>query len=234
MKFGRPNIRHHVNSPLASLLPLRAPSDPTHPADDVPRYGAIAQLFHWVTALLVGLQLTLGLLAANLRPGLTQHAMEIRHTSVGMAVLALTIGRLAWRFTHAPPPLPLSLDKLETHMASGAHAVLYGLLLVQPITGWLLSPAAKHTRNLLRVVSLSNFLRLHSTLLEHLRSMHGLFALALAGIALLHIAAALRHRFWLKDSVLTRMLPRRSGGHPPRSVRPRGNRFGTGGVSIDA
>jgi cytochrome b561 len=212
MKFGRPNIPHHVNSPLASTLRLPAPSTRGTAVDDVPRYGAIAQLFHWGTSLLVGLQLALGLLVANMRPGVVQYAMVMRHTSVGMAVLVLTIGRLAWRFTHAPPPLPLSLGKLERHMASGAHAVLYGLLLVQPITGWLLSPAAKHTRNLLRGISLPNFLGLHSALLEHLGSLHGLFALALAGIALLHVAAALRHHFWLKDSVLTRMLPRRSVG----------------------
>lgn len=212
MKFGRPNIPHQANSPLASALPLPVPLTRGAAARDVPRYGAIAQLLHWVTSLLVGLQLTLGLLVANMRPGLVQHAMEMRHTSVGMAVLALTIGRLAWRFTHAPPPLPLSVDKLERYMASGAHAALYGLLLVQPISGWLLSPAANRIRNLLRVISLPSFLGVHSTLLEHLRSLHGLFALALAGIALLHVAAALRHHFWLKDSVLTRMLPRRSGG----------------------
>jgi cytochrome b561 len=191
MEFSRPNIPHHLNSP---------------------RYGTIAQLFHWATSLLVGLQLTLGLLAANMRPGPAQHAILMQHTTVGMAVLLLTIGRLAWRFTHAPPPLPLSVDKLERRMASAAHVALYGLLLVQPITGWLLSSAAKHTLSVFGVISLPNFLRLHPTLLEQLRSLHGLFALALAGIALLHVAAALRHHLWLKDGVLIRMLPRRSGG----------------------
>jgi hypothetical protein len=39
---------------------------------------------------------------ACVRLGPAQHAMVMRHTSIGMAVLALTIGRLAWRFTHAP------------------------------------------------------------------------------------------------------------------------------------
>ena len=183
--------------------------------NDVPRYSAIAQFLHWVTSLLVGLQITLGLLAANMSPGPAEHAMLMRHTSVGMAVLLLTIGRLAWRFAHAPPPLPLSVDKLERRMASGAHAALYGLLLIQPITGWLLSSAAKRTMSVLGVISLPNFLRLHPIWLEHLRSLHGLFALALAGIALLHMAAALRHHFWLKDSVLIRMLPRRTGGRSP-------------------
>jgi cytochrome b561 len=50
---------------------------------------------------------------------------------------------------------------------------------------------------------------------EQLKSLHGLSALALGGIALLHLAAALRHHFWLKDSVLIRILPRRSGGRRP-------------------
>jgi cytochrome b561 len=104
-------------------------------------------------------------------------------------------------------------------MASGAHAALYGLLLVQPIVGWLLSSAAKRTINVLGVIPVPNFLRLHPIWLEQLKSLHGLFALALAGIALLHMAAALRHHFWLKDSVFIRMLPRRSGGRSPSSMQ---------------
>jgi cytochrome b561 len=247
MEFGRRNIPQHMNSPLASTLPMPALSDSALPAnhrgardcdaehksappqglgadpatttsctiiDDARRYGTIDQLFHWVTAVLIGLQLTLGLLAAHMRLGPAKLAMVTRHKSVGMAVLVLAIARLAWRFIHAPPPLPFSIDKLERRMASGAHAALYGLLLVLPTTGWLLSSGAKRTINVLGIISLPSFVAPHPELLAQLRNLHELFALALASIALLHIAAALRHHFWLKDGVLIRMLPRRRGGAP--------------------
>jgi cytochrome b561 len=55
----------------------------------------------------------------------------------------------------------------------------------------------------------------HSSLPLELKSLHALFALALAAIAQLNMAAALRHHFCLNDDVLIRMR---------REYRARGHR----------
>ncbi len=228
MEIDRPSILHHGTkrlncaSPLTSLQFERqpVPSDPAYPdrgvgVDDAPRYGAVAQSFHWVIALLIGVQLCLGLLAEQLPLGLAKVTMLARHKSVGMIVLVLVIGRLGWRFIHAPPPLPVTLSKLERRMAASAHVALYGLSLALPMSGWLLSSTTSHTLSVFGFISVPTLGRLDLGLLAQLKRLHWLLGLALGTIVLLHVAGALRHHFWLKDGILTRMLPRRSGRRVP-------------------
>ena len=227
MAFDRRNTLHHAATPLNLTAPLPSlqferqpvPSDPANPrgvgVGDAPRYGAVAQSFHWVIALLLGVQLCLGLLAEQLPLGQAKITMLAQHKSVGIVVLALVIGRLGWRFIHAPPPLPVTLSKLERRMASSAHVALYGLSLALPMSGWLLSSTTSHTLSVFGFISVPTLGRLDLGLLAQLKRLHWLLGLALGTIVLLHVAGALRHHFWLKDGILTRMLPRRSGRRVP-------------------
>jgi cytochrome b561 len=47
---------------------------------------------------------------------------------------------------------------------------------------------------------------------ETLAAVHGLVANLIFLLVALHVAAALRHHFWLRDDVLRRMLPGRLPG----------------------
>ena len=73
-------------------------------------YGAAAKALHWLTAVLVVLQVTLALRAWKLPPGSVKNALLGQHMSVGLCVLLLTIVRLGWRRQHGAPALPESIS----------------------------------------------------------------------------------------------------------------------------
>lgn len=192
------------------------------------RYSLVAILLHWTSALgvlaLIGMGLTMT--HAGLTP-LSQFQLYQWHKSVGITVLALTMLRLAWRFTHRPPPHPTGMPPHERMAASAAHGLLYLLLVGLPLTGW-------------AVVSLSPFniptvlyglvpwphLPLASLVSNQaeaegaLELLHAYGAWFLTGLLVLHVAAALRHHLVLRDDTLRRMLP---AGAPSQSSEPLGS-----------
>lgn len=187
------------------------------------RYSAVAILLHWASALAVLVLIGLGLTMthAALAP-LRQFQLYQWHKSVGVTVLALTVLRLLWRLTHRPPPHPVGMPARERRAAAVAHHLLYLLLVGLPLTGW-------------AVVSLSPFNIPtvlyglvpwpHLPLAAHvpdpaaaeglLKQVHALGAWFLAALLAVHVAAALRHHFLLRDDVLRRMLPGRRPSTAP-------------------
>ena len=63
------------------------------------------------------------------------------HKWAGVTVFLLVLFRLAWRATHPPPPLPDHLPKVMRFAAHAGHTLLYGLMFVIPLSGWLMSSA---------------------------------------------------------------------------------------------
>jgi len=172
------------------------------------RYDSVAQSLHWMIASLIVVQLILGVLTAQL-PHVKESILPV-HKGVGVTILILAIVRLAWRLRHTPPPLPTAMNAFERFAAKGAHAALQGLTLLLPLTGLILISAPDSA---LRVVGLiAPALHGSQPAYVQLKSIHGVLAASLVVIVLLHAFAALRHHFWLRDDVLIRMLPRRSGG----------------------
>ena len=71
--------------------------------NDAQRYGAIAQIFHWVIVALVITQFVLANMAADLPLGVAKVAMLARHKSVGITILGLMLLRLLWRWLNPVP-----------------------------------------------------------------------------------------------------------------------------------
>src|SRR3989454_12347062 len=84
-------------------------------------YGIIAQAFHWLVALLVLAQLSIGLDAANLPVSLARLRWLSHHKSLGLAILALVLLRLGWRALNSPPRLARSMPRLGRPAAPAAH-----------------------------------------------------------------------------------------------------------------
>lgn len=192
--------------------------------NDERRYGLVAQGLHWLIAALVLGALGLGWYMEDLPRGPSQLQMYELHASLGVSILALVILRLAWRLYNPAPALPASMPAWERRAARTSHFLLYGLLLVQPVIGVLQSSAADLPLELWGAVPLPAVLPPNEPLAEALIEVHGTIATVLAVLVLIHIAAALRHHFWLKDDVMRRMLPGtshvRSTVPPGRSTRP--------------
>jgi cytochrome b561 len=171
------------------------------------RWGTIAQLFHWVIVALVITQFVLASIAAELPLGMAKLATLARHKSVGITILGLAILRLAWRWMNPTPPLPGTLKPYERVLANVTHFMLYALLLIMPVTGWIMSSARKFPVSWFSIVQLPDLVAPNRRLYETMLETHEILAWTLVSVATLHVLAALKHHFVLKDDTLRRMLP---------------------------
>lgn len=185
----------------------------------VDRWGWPAKLLHWLTALLVLFMLGLGFTMVWLVEDLgVKFRLYQLHKSVGVLVFALTLGRLAWRAVNPTPELPATLRPWERSAARATHAALYALLLVMPLTGWIMaaaSPLAVPTW-VFGLVRLPHPVGPNEALAEVMEAVHGILALLLVALLLLHVGGALRHHLLLGDAVLLRMLPEAWRHHAAR------------------
>jgi cytochrome b561 len=171
------------------------------------RWGSIAQLLHWAIVVLIVTQFVLASIAEELPLGMAKLAMLARHKSVGITILGLAIIRLAWRVANPTPLLPNTLKPWERVAAHVTHYGLYVLLFAMPITGWIMSSARNFPVSWFNLFQLPDLVAPNRPLYDVMHSVHAVLAFTLVAVAALHIGAALKHHFFLKDDVLRRMLP---------------------------
>ncbi|HEY5794236.1 MAG TPA: cytochrome b [Bosea sp. (in: a-proteobacteria)] len=174
-------------------------------------YSAAARHMHWATAGAVLVMVPLGLAMTyrgntlDIWDGLTD-ALYSSHKTLGFLVFWLVSGRLAYRLIKgAPPDEPTLLwwHKAASHLV---HWLLYGLLIVVPLLGWLgvsLYPSLK----VFGLIDLPALASPDEELAKTVLGVHGKLAIAMALLACGHVGAALYHHLIRKDGVLRRMLP---------------------------
>lgn len=172
-------------------------------------WGAFAKLLHWLIAALVLALLVVGFLMHDIEDFATRITVIQIHKSLGLVVLALLLLRAGWRLIDPPPALPAGMARWERVSAHLGHLALYGLLLVQPLTGLMSSFASGFPIDLFLVFDIPSPIDRDKELQRLAGTLHEVFAFAFIAMILIHVAAALRHQFWLRDGLITRMLPGR-------------------------
>jgi cytochrome b561 len=170
------------------------------------RYGIVAQTLHWAIVALLIVQVTLGMIADELPLGLEKLALLARHKSFGITILGLAVIRLAWRWIDRPPPPP-PMPRWQQLAANLNHWALYALLFAMPLSGWMMSSASNYPVSWFGLAQLPDLVLPDRSLKEQLEEVHELLATILISLALLHVAAALKHQFFDRDGLLFRMLP---------------------------
>lgn len=170
-------------------------------------YGIIAQAFHWLVAVLVIAQLGLGVYAASQPVGLARLQWLSRHKSLGLAILAVVLLRIAWRAMNRPPPLPGSMPEWERRAAATMHRLLYLLLILAPLAGWLYASAAGLSVNWFGLIQVPDLIAKDPGLAEVFKQVHRALVALLGLLIIGHAGAALRHALWLRDGIAHRMLP---------------------------
>src|SRR3954463_11380274 len=178
------------------------------------RYGALAQLFHWAIVVLIITQFVLALRADGLSP-IKKIGILGTHKSIGITILVLAVLRLTGRLSNPAPPLPPRTPRWLGFGAHASHFLLYALLFITPVLGWLMSSARAFSVSWFGLFTLPDFIEPNKATFERLRDWHEVMAWSLATIAVIHLAAALKHHFFDRDDVLRRMLP-----VPDRDLQP--------------
>jgi cytochrome b561 len=171
------------------------------------RWGIVQQTLHWVVAAAIAVQLVVGFRMAGLPDGDPGRALLLPlHTTTGLSILALVLFRLYWRTSHPVPKLPDTLTPSEKGLAHATHHVLYALLITIPIVGYLL--VSSHGMSI--PFFNSKLPAVIGESVQHQRALAGLHfagAIVLLMVVGLHIAAAMRHAWSLRDGVMERMAP---------------------------
>ncbi len=170
-------------------------------------YGAVTKTIHWTTAAIVLCLLPLGLFMGDIPDlGVKLTAYNL-HKSFGITVLALMICRICWHvYNHRPDEVP-TIKAWEKAGAAIVHYSLYVLLLAQPLTGWLLSSAGGRPVSVFGLFTLPDLVPADKAAKHIYASRHETIGYLIMAVVGLHIAAAIKHHFIDKDTVLKRMLP---------------------------
>lgn len=162
---------------------------------------------HWITALAVLGLLGVGLWMVGLPLGLLKLKVYAWHKWIGMAVLALTVARLLWRWRHPPPALPGSLRDWERRLAPIAHWTLFALLLAMPLSGWMMNSAAGVGLYWFGYIPIPDLVPRDSDLFAALKTVHKVLSRLLIAVVILHVAAVIYHDVLRRDGVFRRMWP---------------------------
>jgi len=171
------------------------------------RYGLIAQLLHWGIVVLIVTQFVLAEQAEDATSLLKKAQTLTLHKNIGMTIFMLAVIRLLWRLANTTPaPLP-QIARWQQRIADITHWALYALILLTPLAGWLMSSAKSYSVSYFGWFTFPDLIAPNESSYETFHVVHEVLAFSILNLALLHIAAALKHHFWDKDNVLRRMLP---------------------------
>ncbi|HJW42146.1 MAG TPA: cytochrome b [Rhizomicrobium sp.] len=181
------------------------------------RYNTVAMTFHWVIAALLIANVALGLYMGDLpRSDPYKFLIVQTHKSIGLTILVLSLLRLGWRLVNPAPHLPAGMHPLVAGLARFTHYFFYFLIIVIPLSGWLMvsaSPLGNGTNYFglfiwpnLGLFAGQTRAQLHDVH-EMLETTHVFLAWSAIVLVPIHVAAALYHHFLRGDDVLRRMVP---------------------------
>ncbi|MFU8883414.1 MAG: cytochrome b/b6 domain-containing protein [Rhodobacterales bacterium] len=195
------------------------------------RYGSMTKAFHWLTALLILSAIPLGLYATNLahriEAGETALIAQATllfslHKTIGIAAFFTALARIIWAVTQPHPGLLKGDRHVEAALASTVHWLLYGAMLITPLTGWVHHAATTGFAPIWWPFGQTlPFVAQSPLVADAATTVHFLSSRVLIAAIVLHIAGALKHHLIDRDDTLRRMLPRARVKAQPSQVQPR-------------
>ncbi len=171
-------------------------------------YSSGQRSLHWIMALVILPMMAAGFLMTgdDLSRAL-RNTLFILHKNIGVVVLILAIFRIALRLRRPAPPLPAALPTWQRRAAQASHGLLYVLILVMPLSGYIRVRAGGFPIEALDRLGLPTLVPRSDALANAAKAIHEIGAFAIAALLALHIAAALHHALILRDGTWARIWP---------------------------
>jgi cytochrome b561 len=174
------------------------------------RYTRTAMLLHWLIAFLLVGQFAFGWYLQSIPRGIPERGYFVNlHKSTGLLIGLLVLVRIGWRASHAPPPLPFSVPRWQQQAAAASHYLLYVLMLVMPLSGYLASNFSKFGIHFFNTVKLPPWGIDSKALYAIFNQTHIISSWLLLALVVVHVLAAFKHLLVDRDTVFARMLPQR-------------------------
>ena len=180
----------------------------TYPGEAM-TYNGVAKALHWLVLALLAVQFGVAWSMPDVGRDTKPEGLIAWHLSVGTVILLVMLVRLGWRMVSTVPPAPANLPPALRWLSRITHFLLYGILIVLPLLGWINASSRGWAVHLFGVIPLPALVASGSEWGHGIGEVHALVALVLLGIVGLHVLGALYHQFVLRDSlVTTRMVSR--------------------------
>lgn len=171
------------------------------------RYTRVAISLHWLIALLIFAGWGLGIYMSDLPLSPAKLRYYSWHKWMGVTTFMLVMLRAGWLATHPAPRLPPAMPPWQTRTARITHFVLYLLMFLLPLSGWLMSSAKGFQTVYFGVLPIPDLIGKDKVIGDVLTVVHQTLAFSLAALVGLHVAAALKHQFLDRDGLMGRMIP---------------------------
>ncbi|HET7204729.1 MAG TPA: cytochrome b [Steroidobacteraceae bacterium] len=171
-------------------------------------YGSLSKFLHWAIVLLIVSQYFIAEAAEDAGKDTPERASLMGwHVSFGMLVLLLALVRIAWKIANKGQPAVLGQVAWQRKAATAGHGILYLLILLQPLSGWLVVSSGGSPAGFFGWFDFPALVAENHGLHEALEEVHEVLFNVLLVVAVVHVAAALYHHWVLRDATLRRMLP---------------------------
>jgi cytochrome b561 len=171
------------------------------------RYTALAQALHWITALCMFIVVPVAWVMVALPHGAPAGPLyTLVHKSFGELVFFLAAARVLWRMRHPAPPLAGRIQVWEELLAKADHWLLYAILFIMPVSGYVMSTAGGHPAPFFGLFDWPG-LPADKEVAAAARSVHLIGQYFVYAFVALHVAGVAWHIAVKRDATFDRMIP---------------------------
>ena len=174
-----------------------------HIRNTLTEYGLISKLLHWISALLLFVQIPLGFYLVDLDFGTERMNLEDIHVTIGLSIFYLVILRLLYKIFNPTPKLGPNVFTGQKFLAKLNHVLLYVTILSITISGILKKLFNGET---LTIVYQKIKIKDNFELGELFYDIHVISNYVLIGLIIIHILAVIVHKLFFDDNLLKKML----------------------------
>ena len=167
------------------------------------KYGLLAKLFHWITFIILILQIPFGFYLVGLEFSDRRIDLENIHILIGIIVFYITLFRLIWKFFNSSPTDGNSFFRGQIIIAKVNHFLLYLSIFTITISGVLKKLYMGEKLNFL--FFRYGFNKDNFQLADLYYEVHIYANYLLIVLVVLHILAVIVHHFIFKDKILDKI-----------------------------
>ena len=174
-----------------------------HLTNSLTEYGLISKVLHWLSAILLLVQIPLGFYLVDLDFGEQRINIENIHVIIGLSIFYIVILRLVNKILNPTPKLNPSIFKGQVFLAKMNHILLYLAILSITVSGILKKLFNGETLIIFfkEIQIKDNF-----ELADQFYNIHILSNYTILVLIVIHLMAVIVHRLFFKDNLLNKML----------------------------
>ena len=170
-------------------------------------FGLPTKLLHWLIAISIIALIWLGWYMVDLTYYDKWYNKSLSwHKSLGMLVLGAAFLKVGWQLYSPIPDTMKHLENWERICAHIMHKLLLGLMILIPVTGYLISTSNGKVVDIFGWFNIPALISKNTKVRDIAIELHYYMSYGIAVLLLGHVAAALKHQFFDKDGTLIKML----------------------------